>query len=425
MCDNDQVSVASENEAEIEDDSGPGYMGWNSDEGEKIAIKKAFEDIRKDVDTLKTGDMQKTKQILKLEKDVKSLKKEYEQCLLALSKETYERNKAEENNKILKEIIEAEKKEKDKEEKKNRVVNSEEEMSVEEEDDKTWTKPKMFRKFKKNEKKEENCNLCEVKVRTRSDLEEHIKSQHADELKVTCQECKLICATESDLENHRKNQHTHEIIFPCKDCELSYKTMGDLEKHIRSLHVGGNSGQKVESTELRFKCDGCEESFLEEEDLKKHAINAHAEKVFTCQICDKPYPSMHLLRRHDWRSHREIDCNMCGESIRSRQDIKHHRQSKHQMFRKVYCKYYPACIDGDECFFEHDKDENASGGNDGSHCPNGEKCNDQSCNYSELGHTLTVMCKFQAKCNRLNCQYKHMVPRTAFLGATSMKKLRN
>ena len=68
-------------------------------------------------------------------------------------------------------------------------------------------------------------------------------------------------------------------------------------------------------------------------------------------------------------------------------------------------------------FFEHDKDENVSGANDVSHCPNGEKCNEQ-------GHTLTVMCKFQAKCNRLNCQYKHIVPRTAFLEASSIKQLR-
>ena len=175
------------------------------------------------------------------------------------------------------------------------------------------------------------------------------------------------------------------------------------------MHVGD---QKAEHF---FTCQACNKVFKEEDSLKDHVIIVHAEKVFTCQICNKSYISMSQLRRHDWRSHREIECNICGENIQSRENIKSHRQTKHQMFKRIFCKYFPACLDGEECFFEHKKDFNVSEEYDGLSCPNGEKCVDQSCKFSEQRHTLTILCKFQANCNRLNCQYKHNVPRKAFL----------
>ena len=53
-------------------------------------------------------------------------------------------------------------------------------------------------------------------------------------------------------------------------------------------------------------------------------------------------------------------------------------------------------------------------------CPNGSKCADQACRYSEWKHQSLsqVMCKFQANCNRLNCVYKHIMDRKAFLGVS-------
>ena len=49
-------------------------------------------------------------------------------------------------------------------------------------------------------------------------------------------------------------------------------------------------------------------------------------------------------------------------------------------------------MDGDECLFEHTREPN-----DASYCPNGRKCDDQSCKYSEQSHvTSKMLCKFQA-----------------------------
>ena len=53
-------------EKEIDDEAGPGYMGWRSPNDDGIAIMKAFDEIRKDVQQLK---IKKSKQIKSLEID--------------------------------------------------------------------------------------------------------------------------------------------------------------------------------------------------------------------------------------------------------------------------------------------------------------------------------------------------------------------
>ena len=137
---------------------------------------------------------------------------------------------------------------------------------------------------------------------------------------------------------------------------------------------------------------------------------------------------MSKLRRHDWRSHREIECNICGEMLGSRQEISSHRQIEHQMSNKIICKFYPDCIDGDECFFEHEENRSKTSSSnynlDSETCPNGGKCDDQSCKFSEWKHLKSSqgLCKFKGNCSRMNCTFVHKVERKAFLGEGQLNK---
>ena len=124
---------------------------------------------------------------------------------------------------------------------------------------------------------------------------------------------------------------------------------------------------------------------------------------------------MSKLRRHDWRSHREVSCNICDEAIKSRQDISNHREIKHNMFRKALCKFYPDCLDADECFFSHDESTTVR---PSPLCPRGDACSDQTCKYSDsnLINMKNILCKFQAYCNRRECGFLHTAERKSFLG---------
>ena len=121
---------------------------------------------------------------------------------------------------------------------------------------------------------------------------------------------------------------------------------------------------------------------------------------------------MAKLRRHDWRSHRQISCTICDEVLPSRDHIVKHRQATHRMIRRQKCKYFPECLDGDECLFDH-----AGIASGSSVCPNGKDCVDQSCEFTEQQHKNEnrTLCIFQANCNRIGCPYIHNVERRHFL----------
>ena len=149
------------------------------------------------------------------------------------------------------------------------------------------------------------------------------------------------------------------------------------------------------------------------------------QQTLECNKCDKVYGNISKLRRHDWRSHREVDCTVCGERLESRQNISQHRKDKHQMFKIAKCKFFPQCIDADECFFTHNNVPNEGETNRFSRnayfCKDGENFADQSCPISESNHikSKAVLCRFQANCNRISFSFKHTCERKAFLGDAS------
>ena len=152
---------------------------------------------------------------------------------------------------------------------------------------------------------------------------------------------------------------------------------------------------------------------LEEHDESHSVVSSQCSEA-KCNKCEKVYSNISKLRRHDWRAHREISCNICDELLQSREEISIHRQTKHQMFRKKMCTFFPECMDEDECFFQHPDIEKRRS----RFCPDGEHCVDQACSYSDANHMKSnaILCRFQVNCNRLSCSYKHVVERKAFLG---------
>ena len=425
-------------------EEGPGYMGWRSEEQGALDVMKAFQDIRKEMhimdmklEKLNNEKLEQRKDINNLKEELKNVKGEYKQCLEALSKETYERNKMQTINQVLKETLEAEKSIKQAEDKNkyDKTWSSEVEMSVEEEEASDWKKQKQYRKkAKKSERANEStlkCAVCNLDFKEKGKLEEHIKGKHETIAWNACVLCQETFNTTVDLQTHVLEAHKDHSEFQCEECNTKCRTKKEVEDHAKLAHreVAWNACLRCdknfqERTELQshimeahkdkqaYECEKCDKVFKTEEEHKLHTITVHAENVFNCQICNKPYTSMASLRRHDWRCHREVECNICGETIQSRGDIKKHRENKHQMFQKIFCKYYPSCLDGEECLFLHEQ-----GPSGHQFCPEGEYCNNQSCNFGEQSHKkLRTLCMFQANCTRLNCHFQHTVSRKAFLG---------
>ena len=180
---------------------------------------------------------------------------------------------------------------------------------------------------------------------------------------------------------------------------------------------------KIHERIKMHKCNQCEQSFSSQDSMNIH-METHdvitSRDEFKCYKCEKVYMDPRKLRRHDWRAHRTIECKICDDTLSSRLELKQHREHKHQMFKKIACKYFPDCYDGEECLYEHTNIQNES---KEAGCQNGENCYNQDCTFNENEHKILkkVMCKFQERCNRGGCQYQHKNQRKPFLGLSTLK----
>ena len=444
-----------------------GYMGWQNDEGEGgpndrkfVALQKLLNDVRSDVkhlegkvNALEKSDSNQKTSVAKLNKELSSLKEEYRGCVEALRKETDERNKAESTVKVLKEIIDT-KKEQAEEEKCTENIDMEIDDALG-----VWITQQKRKPLKiaKQKSRNQNCGECDRSFINETDLVNHIREhtknvqlckfcgkqfersqmlhkhmeEHTQSSPVKCQKCNKNFTNENELAKHVAQHNANS--FGCESCDTSFKSSEELQKH-KDEHNRSSAIQckncdeifvnKEESarhrgscSNIQFKCNECDRNFDNNESLSKHMMTHKQVQEFKCCKCDKSYPAMNKLRRHDWRSHRTIECNICGEQLESRDHISNHRRQVHKMDKKIVCKFFPECIDGDECFFIHDdalsleKEKN-------SYCLDGENCIDQSCEFPEREHKNSnkTLCRYQLKCKKPLCRFKHYVEKASFLG---------
>ena len=376
--------IKDENETERGTDSekeenamGPGYMGWQIDEegdGSKNRMFLAFQtvvtDLRSDyshlkekVEGLEKSSVVQKNDFAKLSKDFNSLKNEYKECVEVLRKETEERTKAETTVKVLKEILES------KEEVKN-----EENMEI---DDAlgVWITQQKRKPLKINQSvsKVRKCNSCDKTFSTETDLSNH-SIEHKKDLYV-CQSCGKSFGNEYDVQIHSK-EHKTTIQISCDKCDMKFSSKEQLSRHEANHDA---------SHKFNCECADCDRKFEAKINFN-HPKTTHSQvEEHKCCKCDKTYSAMSKLRRHDWRSHRKIDCNICGEHLESRDQISTHRKLVHKMFKRIKCKFFPNCLDEDECFFVHEEHSSAEI-TDNKICLQGENCKNQSCEFSEKEH---------------------------------------
>ena len=457
-----EITAGGKEEEEADLTKGPGYMGWEVDEENKKPqnkqkfqskleeLKIYYDQLKSDFNELKEEfhnvskkleDKSDMKNIAKLHKEMKSLKTEYKECIDALRKETHERTKAETTTKVLKDIINSQEKILENKKEMN-DSDSCEEMEVDESMG-VWINQQKRKSIKisKRSNKCHSCKVCKVAFQDKNELLRHEQTHrqnivygckkcanyfeekdeltehektHSEDLHSNVENCEKSCKDQSKLNNH-EGVHSQNISYMCDKCEKSFNDESDLENHA-----------EVHNQNVPYKCDKCDGIFNENDELRQHIMTVHDQnKEITksvCTKCDKVYSDMNKLRRHDWRSHREIECNICGVTLQSRQEITDHRRSQHKMYRKIKCSFYPDCVDENECFFLHE--DEVSGLNQAGeqrrsrYCPPGEQCQNQSCEYSERNHINmnNIMCKFQSKCNRSECLFKHVMEKASFLG---------
>lgn len=128
------------------------------------------------------------------------------------------------------------------------------------------------------------CQICSLKVRTRRNLQLHMKSVHEGPgPKVSCNidGCTAFFNTKWSLSFHKRKIHNlqahvpikklrTEEIYRCAFCKYSSSKKGNVERHTASRH--GASSQLRSG--YRYECDRCHRKFIHKNNLVVHNCSA-------------------------------------------------------------------------------------------------------------------------------------------------------
>ena len=332
-------------------------------------LKQLYEERLKDGTNLDYKDKYQEKN-----KELIQLKKEYIEALDALRKETGSREKFELQYKTVQAIFDAE------------DTNRQGESIIETDLDKTDQEESEC----ENEINDDNItdnenefesygNICGKYVRA---PEKKIKKASKD---FRCETCREQFGSKAEMEVHSSSEHED----PVKDCE------GESWKVVKKKKF--KQFKEVEVIQKPFK------SHDEDKD------------IYDCDQCNKSFPKMFQLRKHNTNWHEPLNCYICKTNVQSKKEMMRHKEAVHKM-KILECKYFSEgnCRDSqEECIYSHDIKKNENNLHNRSVNKEREKCEtkncvDQRCKLSHFRMSKSeIPCRYSNHCNKEDCEFKH------------------
>ncbi len=151
-----------------------------------------------------------------------------------------------------------------------------------------------------------------------------------------CEICEKRLATQSNLLRHKRDQHAKGH-FSCPQCEVRFQTLFKLEEHVKT-----HEPQPIHS------CQNCGKTFSNKRNLTRHLKTHEAESSrptrksteHECNQCHKKFDRPAKLRRHLKWHDVEFKCDMCEYVGKLSRDLKIHKIRPHVRNRIKPCVWY-------------------------------------------------------------------------------------
>ncbi|XP_053682372.1 zinc finger protein 678-like [Sabethes cyaneus] len=200
---------------------------------------------------------------------------------------------------------------------------------------------------------EPKCNICILKLPTRTILKRHLQKNHASMLPFRCVQCasseaKSLCSL---------NRHfgMHDLTKPhkCYYCEARFSLRIYRTAHQRRFHKVDLENDTVRNANRRFICRYCNKRFAAKFNLERHERN-HERKITSdesflnrrnkCFLCDsKPCDSKEALNAHLSIHVDKVpySCEQCKDSsvITSVRLLNKHLASHEEPEKPIKCVY--------------------------------------------------------------------------------------
>ena len=167
------------------------------------------------------------------------------------------------------------------------------------------------------------CPICDIDLKRKKKLRDHIKSSHQGQKVFRCSSCEARFELKDSLNRHLKTKHTTES--PIRS------NIDDFEMDLNETDISNlcETNLDIEMNEL----DAHEESFIEFSDIK-NSSNTEFEKevLWICPICNIDLKRKKKLRDHIKSSHqgqKVFRCSLCEASFELKDSLKRHLKTKH------------------------------------------------------------------------------------------------
>ncbi|KAF5275678.1 hypothetical protein FQA39_LY06790 [Lamprigera yunnana] len=164
--------------------------------------------------------------------------------------------------------------------------------------------------FRKHNKYNYNCHLCQKQFRMRGSLMIHLRVAHFNYLQSNCRKVNTDITNDvPQLQNAEKRKGVQDKNWECDVCSKLFTTKYFLKKHKR-LHTG----------EMPYYCSQCNKYFTFQQSYHKHMLYHTDNKPHTCAECGRAFKELSTLHNHQ-RIHsgeRPFHCETCGKSFRQR-----------------------------------------------------------------------------------------------------------
>ena len=210
-----------------------------------------------------------------------------------------------------------------------------------------------------------SCKLCYSKFKAFSNLLNHCKGIHSndlhllsktitdEDLKFPCLKCKAKFLKESLVEYHFSKRHEIQSDIQsnkCFLCNMNMKSSKAFMSHKYRIH--GNEMDAFQKSfneeDYIFKCDNCDVKYPTEASLKYHKMKNHEQykekQEKYCKLCYISYKKPVFLKIHKKKVHlSEMDafsknlieedlkykCNKCAKNFYSLNTLEFHKQRDH------------------------------------------------------------------------------------------------
>ena len=200
---------------------------------------------------------------------------------------------------------------------------------------------------KNNEGKKKHfiCGECGRSLSSKAKLVSHKISKHNIGEKLTCSECDFQAAYKEALQRHTETVHKN-VRYQCDHCDFKATQKGSLKIHIKTQHEGVKI---TRGDKAAFVCSECGKSLSTKEKLRLHKISKHdiGEKHL-CSECEFQTAYKEALQKHVDTVHRNVryPCDQCDYKATQKGSLRIHIRAQHEGVKftcdkcgKIYGQY--------------------------------------------------------------------------------------